>query len=110
MSPEDLIFHKLSRLFTFSKVYGILIPRRMKTEDLMRTIRFLEKDYLDDTIQEKDAALIRIYHDAHDIKHLAKHAGLNRNYFKEAAKDWNTGYMNETSTKSLLEDMRVELK
>jgi hypothetical protein len=108
MSPEDLILHKLSRLFTFSKIYGILIPQKMKTEDMARTIRFLREDY--DAVQKKEVATVRMYHDSYDIKHLAGNVGLNKRYFEEAAKDWNTKYMNEDSAKTLLERMGVELK
>ncbi|HJX50478.1 MAG TPA: hypothetical protein VJ438_03380 [Candidatus Nanoarchaeia archaeon] len=110
MSPEDLILHKLSRLFTFSNVYNLTIPTRMKTENMMRTIRLFRKSYHLDNIKESDNALIRMYHDAHDIKHLSMHAGLNKRYFEEAAKDWNKKYMNEESAKALLEKMGVELK
>ncbi len=112
MSPEDLILHKLSRLFTFSKVYDLVIPAKMKTENMARTIRLFRKEYKpnSDGVQEREDALIRMYHDAHDIKHLSMHAGLNRRYFEEAAKDWQTRYMDEESAKALLEKMGVELK
>jgi len=112
MSPEDLILHKLSRLFTFSSVYGLAIPARMKTDNMARTIRLFRKNYSSspDGPQEKEAVLIRMYHDAHDIKHLSMHAGLNKRYFEEAAKDWENKYMDEESAKELLEKMGVELK
>jgi len=108
LSPEDLVLHKLSRLFTFSDVYGIAIPQRMKTGNMMKTIKFFRENQ--DTQNGRENILIRMYHDSYDIKHLAKYVGLNKKYFEEGLKDWTGKYMTEDSAKFLLNSMNIELE
>jgi hypothetical protein len=112
MSPEDLMLHKLSRLFTFSEAYGLEIPRRESAVNMMKLIQFFQEELFKPgkELSAEDAARMRVHYDAYDIKHLAMHAGLNKGYFAEALKDWNTRYMNDEKARKLLSEMEIPLK
>ena len=104
LSPEDIALHKLSRILTFSDVYGIEIPQRFKILNIRNMACQLKEEIkkLAENADARDIARLRIYHDVYDIMALAEYVGFNMPYFEKGLSDWTSKYMDKEKAIRLL--------
>ncbi|MEM4152987.1 MAG: hypothetical protein QXK80_02650 [Candidatus Pacearchaeota archaeon] len=87
-SPEDIILPKLVRLLNAHE-RGIKFKRGSPSE-LMNYLEDLREEAIYHLGNNEFAVSLKINADAYDILVLYSHAGINLNYFLQAAQDWNS--------------------
>lgn len=92
LSPEDLVLRKLGRISIFSEKYMIGVPFGFTIGDLKLESEAIRKDVLqrEGDVSPREVARLRLFYDCLDIKNLAHYAGLNKNYFGESMKDYDS--------------------
>jgi hypothetical protein len=83
LSPEDLVWHKVSRVITFSNQFGLDLPEiGCSMADMEKKIFKLKNKVIAGGDESSESNFrLRILFDLYDIRSLANYTGLNNHYF-----------------------------
>lgn len=112
LSPEDIVVSKLYRALVFSENHDLWTPKIISIKHLKESLS-KQREELSSRFPEispREVASLRLYSDCYDVRCIATHVGLNKNYFDEVANEWDGFNVKTKDFYGLLDKLKVPLE